>query len=177
MHCLTVLCQHALFVLMHQQEHIAMHVAHCVCSVQHVFIDVKEDCLTDTMLHLPAATTTSSVQFVTGSNGQPTSAILTGIGAQATFQNTAGQVIVVTSNSAGTVTIPIDSSGDPTIPSGAGLTVVSNDPSIPSTSSTTSTTGQSLCIAEQNHAERYAWQSQAALLNIQPSSICHSHAQ
>ena len=96
------------------------------------------------MFHLLAATTTSSVQFVTGSNGQPTSAILNGVGAQATFQNTAGQVIVVTSNSAGTVTTPIDASGDPTIPSGAGLTVVSNDPSIPSTASSSSTTGQSI---------------------------------
>lgn len=101
-------------------------------------------CLTDTMFNLPAATTTSSVQFVTGSNGQPTSAILTGVGAQATFQNTAGQVIVVTSTTAGTVTIPIDSNGDPSIPSGEGLTVVSNDPSIPSTSSSSSTTGQSI---------------------------------
>ena len=99
--------------------------------------------MTDTLFHLPAATTTSSVQFVTGSDGEPTSAILTGVGAQATFQNTAGEVIVVTSNSAGTVTIPIDSSGDATIPSGADLTGVSKDPSIPSTSSTSSTTGQS----------------------------------
>jgi len=140
---LTVLCQHALFVLMHQQEHIAMHMVHCVCTVSRLSTDVDENCLTDTLFDSPAASTTSSVQFVTGSNGQPTSAILTGVGAQATFQNTAGQVIVVTSNSAGTVTIPIDSSGDPTIPSGADLTVVSNDPSIPSTSSTSSTTGQS----------------------------------
>ena len=41
MHRLTVLCQHALFVLMHQQEHIAMHKVHYVCTVQHVSINVK----------------------------------------------------------------------------------------------------------------------------------------
>ncbi len=97
-------------------------------------------CLTESVCPMLAATTTSSVQFVTGSNGAPTSAILTGVGAQATFQNTAGEVIVVTSNEAGTVTIPIDTSGDPTIPSGSDLTVVSNDPSIPSTSGSNSPT-------------------------------------
>ena len=80
---------------------------------------------------------------MTGSNGEFTAAILNGVGAQATFQNTAGQVVVVTSNSAGTTTIPISGSGEPTIPSGSALTVVSNDPNIPSTSSSGTTAGDS----------------------------------
>ena len=85
-----------------------------------------------------AANQTQPVQFVTGSDGKPTAAILTGVGAQATFQNTDGQVAVVTNNSPGSVTIAIDSNGNPSIPSGADLTVVSNNPSIPSTSSSSS---------------------------------------
>ena len=84
---------------------------------------------------VPAGTTASSVQFTRASTGQPTSAILTGQGAQATFQNTAGQIVVVTSNTDGTTTIPIGSTGDPSVPAGAAVTVVSNNPSIPSTSS------------------------------------------
>lgn len=87
---------------------------------------------------LAAATTSSSVQFQTNGNNTPTAAILNGVGAQATFQNTAGQVVVVTSNTPGTVTIPIASDGEPSVPSGSDLTVVSNDPSIPSTSSSSS---------------------------------------
>ena len=81
-----------------------------------------------------AGTTSSSVQFVTGSDGQPTAAVLTGNGAQATFTNTAGQIVVVTSDSAGTTNIPITAAGNPTIPTGADVTVVSNNPSVPSTS-------------------------------------------
>ena len=92
------------------------------------------------MCDVAAASQTQPVQFVTDSNGTPTAAILTGVGAQATFQNTDGQVVVVTNNSPGSVTIPIDSNGDPSIPSGADLTVVSNNPSIPSTSSSSSST-------------------------------------
>ena len=80
---------------------------------------------------------------MTGSNGEPTAAILNGVGAQATFQNTAGQVVVVTSNTAGTTPIPISGSGEPPIPSGSALTVVSNDPNIPSTSSSGTTAGDS----------------------------------
>ena len=89
---------------------------------------------------LDAATTqSSSVQFQTSSNGTPTAAILNGVGAQATFQNNAGKVVVVTNNSPGTVNIPIaGGSGEPSIPSGSGLTVVSNDPSIPSTAGSSS---------------------------------------
>ena len=77
---------------------------------------------------------------MTGSSGQPTEAILTGSGAQATFANTAGQVVVVTSNSAGTITVPISSTGDPSIPAGADVSVVSNNPSAPSTASASSGT-------------------------------------
>lgn len=93
-----------------------------------------------------AATQTSSVRFVTDANNAPTAAILTGVGAQATFQNTAGQVIVVTSNSPGTVTIPIGGDGNPTIPDGNNLTVVSNNPNIPSTSSSSSPGGKSVML-------------------------------
>ena len=78
------------------------------------------------------------MQFVTGPDGKPTEAILYGIGAQATFQNTAGQVVVVTNNSPGTVTIPIDSNGNPSIPAGINLLVVSTNPSIPSTPTSSS---------------------------------------
>ena len=87
-----------------------------------------------------AAAQSPPVQFVTDSSGRPTAAILTGVGAQATFQNNGGQVVVVTNNSPGSVTIPINSNGDPSIPSGADLTVVSNNPNIPSTSSSSSPT-------------------------------------
>lgn len=114
------------------------------------------------------------MQFVTGSNGEPTSAILTGVGAQATFQNTAGQVIVVTSNSAGTVTIPIDSSGDPTIPSGDDLTVVSNDPSIPSTSTTSSPSTSKSSIVRafsMQVSSKMCMQKRAAVLDTQPLSL------
>lgn len=76
-----------------------------------------------------------SVRFVTGPDNNPTEAILTGVGAQGTFQNTAGQVVVVTNNSPGTVSIPISSNGDPSIPAGSDVSVVSTNPSIPSTPS------------------------------------------
>lgn len=88
-----------------------------------------------------AATEAFSVQFVTGPDGQPTAALLRGVGAQATFDNTAGQVVVVTNNSPGTVNIPISSTGDPTIPAGIDLTVISTNPSIPSTPSPSSPGG------------------------------------
>ena len=78
-------------------------------------------------------TRAGNVQYVRGPDGKPIEAILYGIGAQATFQNTAGQVVVVTNNSPGTVSIPINSNGDPSIPAGSNLSVVSNNPSIPST--------------------------------------------
>ena len=89
-----------------------------------------------------AATSSSSVQFQTDGNNTPTAAVLNGVGAQATFQNTAGQVVVVTSNSPGTVTIPISGGGQPSIPEGSDVTVVSNDPSIPSTSTSSTPGGQ-----------------------------------
>ena len=79
-----------------------------------------------------------TVQFVTGPDGKPTEAILYGIGAQATFQNTAGQVVVVTNNSPGTVSIPINANGDPSIPAGNNLSVASTNPSIPSTPTSSS---------------------------------------
>ena len=86
------------------------------------------------LLHACAAAAEGfSVQFVTGPNGQPSAAILTGVGAQATFQNTEGQVVVVTNNSPGIVNIPIDANGDPSIPAGIDLSVISTNPSIPST--------------------------------------------
>ena len=75
-----------------------------------------------------------TVQFVTGPDGTPTEAILYGVGAQATFQSTAGQVVVATNNSPGTVSIPIDSNGNPSIPAGSNLSVVSTNSSIPSIS-------------------------------------------
>ena len=84
-----------------------------------------------------------NVQFVTGPDGQPTEAILYGTGAQATFQNTAGQVVVVTNNSPETVSIPIDTNGDPSIPVGTDLSVVSTNPSIPSTPTSSSSGGNS----------------------------------
>ena len=96
--------------------------------------------LSNLLCDVAAATQPQPVQFIIGSNGVPTSAILTGVGAEATFQNTDGQVVEVTNNSPGSVTIPIDSNGKPSIPSGAGLTVVSNNPSIPSASSSSSPT-------------------------------------
>ena len=74
-----------------------------------------------------------AVQFVRASSGQPTAALLSGNGVQATFQNTTGSVIVVTSHTADTVTIPIDASGNPIIPPGAAVTTDSN-PSSPATS-------------------------------------------
>ena len=88
-----------------------------------------------------AATQTQPVQLMTGSNKKPTTANLTGAGAQAAFHNAAGQLVVVTNNSPGSVTIPLNSNGDPSIPSGADVTVVSNNPSVPSTSSSSSPTG------------------------------------
>ena len=87
-----------------------------------------------------------NVQFVTGPDGQPTEAILYGTGAQATFQNTAGQVVVVTNNSPGTVSIPIDTDGDPSIPAGSNLSVVSTNPSIPSTPTSSSSGGYSQVV-------------------------------
>lgn len=81
------------------------------------------------------------MRFETDASNHPTAAILSGVGAQATFQNTAGQVIVATSNSPGTLTIPIGGDGNPSIPSGSDLTVVSNNPDIPSTSSSASPGG------------------------------------
>ena len=78
---------------------------------------------------------------MTDPDNNPTEALLTGVGAQATFQNTAGQVVVVTNNSPGTVSIPIDSNGDPRIPAGSNVSVVSTNPSIPSTPSSSSSGG------------------------------------
>ena len=86
-------------------------------------------------------TCAGNVQFVNGPDGKPTEAILYGTGAQATFQNTAGQVVVVTNNSPGTVSIPIDSNGDPNIPAGSNLSVVGTNPSIPSTPTSSSPGG------------------------------------
>ena len=105
-----------------------------------------------------------TVQFVAGPDGKPTEAILNGVGAQATFQNTAGQVVVVTNNSPGTVTIPIDSNGNPSIPAGINLSVVSTNSSIPSTptSSSSGVNGNSkvLCVVL------------CTLAYLQTSSLC-----
>ena len=82
-----------------------------------------------------------TVQFVSGPDGKPIEAILYGTAAQATFQNTAGQVVVVTNNSPGTVTIPIKANGDPSIPAGSNLSVVSTNPSIPNSPTSSSPGG------------------------------------
>ena len=100
------------------------------------------------LIGLCVVTAATQVQLVTGSNGQPTTAILTGAGAQAAFQNAAGQLVVVTNNSPGSVTIPLNSNGDPSIPSGADVTVVSNNPSVPSTSSSSPPTGWLASLSE-----------------------------
>lgn len=103
--------------------------------------DRLQACNEVTICACAAATQAFSVQFVTGPNGQPTAAILSGVGAQATFENTVGEVVVVTNNSPGVVTIPIDADGNPSIPGGVDLDVISTNPSISGTPTTPASGG------------------------------------